>query len=128
MLLRLLLIQIAVADHSILIAAAALFLLPFVFIVLTATAYGVAAFRPDEAPAFVTVGFNDLGSFFAAVWTPFSLWYIAIALAIFRDKGHVPVYPRWVAYANGDAAGGVTRGNGACEREAPFVFPAPPTP
>jgi hypothetical protein len=71
-----------------------------VFIVLTATAYGVAAFRPDEAPAFVTVGFNDLGSFFAAVWTPFSLWYIAIALAIFRDKGHVPVYPRWVAYAN----------------------------
>ena len=33
-----------------------------VFIVLTATAYGVAAFRPDEAPAFVTVGFNDLGS------------------------------------------------------------------
>jgi hypothetical protein len=72
-----------------------------VFIVLTATAYGVAAFRADEAPAFVTVGFNDLGSFFAAVWTPFSLWYIAIALAIFRDKGHVPVYPRWVAYANG---------------------------
>jgi hypothetical protein len=25
---------------------------------------------------------------------------VAIALAIFRHKRHVPVYPRWVAYAN----------------------------
>jgi hypothetical protein len=71
-----------------------------IFIVLTATAYGVAAFRPDEAPADITRAFNDLGSFFAAVWTPFSLWYIAIALAIFRDNGDVPVYPRWVAHLN----------------------------
>jgi hypothetical protein len=71
------------------------------FVILTATAFGAAALRPDEAAASVTRGFNDLGWLFAAFdWPPFSLWYIAIAFAIFRDKGAVPIYPRWVAYVN----------------------------
>jgi hypothetical protein len=70
-----------------------------IFVLLTATAFGVAAFRPDEAAASVTR--DDLGWFFAAFdWPPFSPWYIAIAFAILRDKRAIPVYPRWVAYVN----------------------------
>jgi hypothetical protein len=79
-------IQIA----SVAVATVVIFLIP-VF-------WGVASYRAGHTSAQVTQSWNDAGWFgvlFAV--PPFSVWCIAIAVAIFRDGVRVP---RWVAYLN----------------------------
>src|SRR5439155_158418 len=63
--------------------------------------WAIAAFRPETySPETVQV-LNDIAYFiFLFTWTPFSIWVIAIALAIFQDETARPAYPRWVAYLN----------------------------
>jgi hypothetical protein len=60
-----------------------------------------AAYRPDNTSPDVTRALNDLGWFtFLWPWVPFSLWCVAIAVPVLRDRSAAPVYPRWVAYLN----------------------------
>jgi len=63
--------------------------------------WAIAAFRPETySPETVQV-LNDIAYFiFLFTWTPFSIWVIAIALAILQDETARPAYPRWVAYLN----------------------------
>ena len=61
--------------------------------------WGVAAFRPNDIAPDVTRGFSDLGWFFFVFdWSPLFVWYLAVALAIFGDRGSAPVFPRWAGY------------------------------
>ena len=65
----------------------------------TFVSWGVAAFRPDEAPADLTRALSDVGwFFFDFTWSPLFVWYVAVALAILGDQSGTPVYPRWAAY------------------------------
>lgn len=62
--------------------------------------FSVAAFRPGQNPD-VTQMLNDLG-WFLFVWNlgTVTCQAILIAVAILRDAGPDPVFPRWVAYLN----------------------------
>ncbi|HEY1973794.1 MAG TPA: hypothetical protein VGH89_37995 [Pseudonocardia sp.] len=67
--------------------------------VASVVGWSVASFRPGEVPAELTRGFSDLGWFFFVFdWSPLFVWYLAVALAIFGDRGESPVLPRWSAY------------------------------
>lgn len=62
--------------------------------------WGTVAFRP-ERDAELLLLINDLGwLIFTMTFAPFSTQGMAIALAIFSDKGAVPVFPHWLAYFN----------------------------
>ncbi|MHB8695378.1 MAG: hypothetical protein ACYDHH_29475 [Solirubrobacteraceae bacterium] len=68
-------------------------------VVLMCCCWGVAAFRPGDVSPQITQFANDLGYFiFLFTWPPFSVWGIAVALAIFTDQNEVPVFPRWLGY------------------------------
>jgi hypothetical protein len=70
-------------------------------VVLIALLWAVAAFRPDDVAPDTTRMLNDFGWFvFLFAWPVFSVWCLAIAVAIFRDRSARPVFPRWVAYVN----------------------------
>jgi hypothetical protein len=58
------------------------------------------AFRPDMAPDTIRT-LNDL-AWTSLLWpfTPFSLEYFVIGLAVMRDKGERPLHPRWVGYVS----------------------------
>jgi hypothetical protein len=61
--------------------------------------WGVASFRPGDVSAELTRGFSDLGWFFFVFdWSPLAVWYLAVAVAIFGDRGASPIFPRWSAY------------------------------
>jgi hypothetical protein len=65
-----------------------------------ALTWTVAAFRPERSPE-ITQALNDM----AFLWflMPFvfaTVGCLAIGCCILEDKSHVPVYPRWVGYAN----------------------------
>jgi hypothetical protein len=63
--------------------------------------WGVASFRPDQVAPGTTRMLNDYGWFlYLFTWPPFSVWCLAIALAIIWDKNESPAFPRWVAYYN----------------------------
>lgn len=67
--------------------------------VLCAFFWGAAAFRPGQISPEITMTLNDMGwLMFLIPWPPFSMWCIAVALAVFRDKSDDPVFPRWTAY------------------------------
>lgn len=69
--------------------------------VMAAFIWGAATFRPDAIDPEITRTLNDLGWFaFLFDVPPFTLWIGAVAVAIFRDPGRPPVFPRWVAYFN----------------------------
>jgi hypothetical protein len=73
-------------------------LLTIVIIVLL---WAIAAFRPGETSPEITQAINDVAFFtFLFDWTPFSLWVLSFAVAIFLDRGTPPVFPRWAAYLN----------------------------
>ena len=57
-----------------------------------------AAFRPAVDPAF-TYHLHDLGSitFVSLPWSA-ALQAVVLAMAIFQDKHHPPVFPRWLGY------------------------------
>ncbi|HEY1967736.1 MAG TPA: hypothetical protein VGH89_07295 [Pseudonocardia sp.] len=68
-------------------------------IVLIPTTWALAAFRPGEIAPDVTRTVNDFGWFLLLfAWPPFSIWNVAIALAIFADKSERPLFPRWSGY------------------------------
>ena len=60
-----------------------------------------AAFRPDEIAPELTRALHDLGwiTFLVDV-PPFSVWIAAIGIAILRDRGAVPLFPRWLGFFN----------------------------
>ena len=62
--------------------------------------WSVASFRPDVyAPETIQM-LNDLGWFlFLWIVPPFSLWAVAMGLAILQDKRTTPIYPRWTAFS-----------------------------
>jgi hypothetical protein len=60
-----------------------------------------AAFRPDEISPDITRALHDLGWIvFLVDVPPFSVWMIAIGIAILRDRGAVPLFPRWLGFFN----------------------------
>lgn len=66
---------------------------------LIALVFAVAAFRPDDVSADITRMLNDLGWFlFLFDWPPVALWYVAVGVAILRDQGEPPIFPRWAGY------------------------------
>ena len=61
--------------------------------------WSVASFRPTEYDPETVLMLNDLGWFcFLWIVPPFSLWSIAMGLAIIKDKAEIPTFPRWTAY------------------------------
>jgi hypothetical protein len=70
-------------------------------IVLMSMFWAVAAFRPESYSHETVMVLNDIAYFlFLFTWTPFVIWALAIALAIFTDNNKVPVYPRYVGYVS----------------------------
>lgn len=69
--------------------------------VLCAFFWGLAAYRPGEIAPEITATINDAGwLMFLIPWPPFSMWCIAVGVAVFRDKreGDEREFPRWVGY------------------------------
>lgn len=60
-----------------------------------------ASFRPDEVSPELTRALHDLGwiTFLVDV-PPFSVWMVAIGIAILRDRNPVPIFPRWLGFLN----------------------------
>jgi hypothetical protein len=68
-------------------------------VVLMSMMWAVAAFRPHEYAPQTVMALNDVAYFlFLFTWAPFSIWTLAVALAILLDTSGTPVYPRWAAY------------------------------
>jgi hypothetical protein len=60
-----------------------------------------AAFRPDEINPELTRALHDMGWIvFLVDVPPFSVWMIAIGIAILRDRGAIPLFPRWLGFFN----------------------------
>jgi hypothetical protein len=58
----------------------------------------IAAFRPGEISPEITMTLNDMGwLMFLLPWPPYSVWCVALALAILRDRSEFPILPRWSA-------------------------------
>jgi hypothetical protein len=69
-----------------------------VFVVLACTIWALTAFRPGDYPAELVRYSNDLAYFlFIFTWPPFTVWFVAIALAAFKDASEAP-FPRWSGY------------------------------
>lgn len=70
-------------------------------IALLVTVWAWASFRAGEISPEETQSINDFGFFlFLFDWTPFALWLVSFAVAIFLDRSDPPVFPRWAAYLN----------------------------
>jgi hypothetical protein len=70
----------------------------WVFLFLPILMMSAIAYRPDRSPE-VTQSLHDLAFFILVMdFVPFSVQYIAIALAVFGDRSASPIFPRWVAY------------------------------
>lgn len=61
--------------------------------------WAIAAFRPADMPPDILRALNDI-AYFLIVWPyfPFSIWLLAVGLAVLLDPGKDPVFPRWVGY------------------------------
>ena len=60
-----------------------------------------AAFRPDEINPEITRALHDLGWIvFLVDVPPFSVWMVAIGIAILRDRHAPPLFPRWLGFFN----------------------------
>jgi hypothetical protein len=70
-------------------------------VVLMSMFWACAAFRPGVYSDETVMVLNDIAYFlFLFTWAPFSIWALAVALAIFLDPNERPVYPRYVAYTS----------------------------
>ncbi|WP_067671466.1 hypothetical protein [Nocardia miyunensis] len=68
-------------------------------VVLMSMFWAVAAFRPTSYSPETVMMLNDIAYYlFLFTWTPFVIWALAVALAVFTDTGEGPVYPRYVGY------------------------------
>jgi len=72
-----------------------------VIILLIPVFWAVASYRAGHTSPQITQSWNDAG-WFCVLFTvpPFSVWCIAIALAILRDTSPLARVPRWVGYLN----------------------------
>lgn len=69
--------------------------------VLCAFFWAMAAFRPGEISADITMTLNDAGwLMFVLPWPPWSFLCGCLAVAILRDRSEEPTFPRWVAYVS----------------------------
>jgi hypothetical protein len=69
--------------------------------VIMCLVWGTASFRPDELAPDTTRMLNDLAWFFFLFsFAPFSVWLVAVGLAIISDERAVAPFPRWSAYLN----------------------------
>lgn len=61
--------------------------------------WAIPAFRPGDVPADIVRALNDV-AYFLIVWPyfPFTIWVLAVGLAVLLDPGDHPVFPRWVGY------------------------------
>jgi hypothetical protein len=61
--------------------------------------WAIPAFRPGDVPPDIIRALNDI-AYFLIVWPyfPFSIWVLAVGLAVLLDPGGDPVFPRWVGY------------------------------
>lgn len=60
-----------------------------------------AAFRPESVAPDLTRAIHDLGwMVFLVDVPPFSVWMVAIGVAILRDPQSQPLFARWVGYFN----------------------------
>lgn len=65
--------------------------------VLCAFFWGVAAYKPGIVSADITMTLNELGwMMFLIPWAPYSMWCIAVGVAILQDKREEPLFPRWI--------------------------------
>jgi hypothetical protein len=61
--------------------------------------FEAAAYRLDDTDIHIIRALHDLAFFtFLAPWPSFSVWCLALAIAILRDDRPVPDLPRWTAY------------------------------
>ena len=75
-------------------------LINYLFLLVPAFIWTVAAFRPDRSPE-ITLLMNDMGWLaFIMPITPAVIQNLAIGFAVLADKGERPVYPRWLAFFN----------------------------
>lgn len=59
-----------------------------------------AAFHPERSPD-VTQAINDLAWIMVIITlNTFMVQYVAIALAVFQQRGRRPVFPRWIGFIN----------------------------
>jgi hypothetical protein len=64
-------------------------------------AWSAASYRAAQRSAEVTQLANDLGWLgFVGIGAPAIVQSLAIAIVVFRDPRHEPVFPRWVGYFN----------------------------
>jgi len=67
--------------------------------VLDMTVWAVAAYRPHETDADIVRLLNDFGwILFVWVIPTFTLWEIALGLAILLDKSETPAFPKWAGW------------------------------
>jgi hypothetical protein len=72
----------------------------YIFIVLPALLFSLAAFRPDRAPDLILL-LNDMAwMIFVMTFGPAIIQNLVIGLAILSDRNVVPVFPRWLGYFN----------------------------
>lgn len=72
----------------------------FLFLLLPAFFWTVAAFRPDRSPE-ITQLMNDFGWLcFVMPVTPAMVQNAAIGVAVLSDRSAKPVFPRWLAFFN----------------------------
>lgn len=75
-------------------------LMTWVMLFIPQLIMNVAAFRPDREPG-LTVTLTDLAwLLFVTPIGPFITQNLAIAGAVLTDRAPMPVFPRWVGYAN----------------------------
>ena len=72
----------------------------FLFLLIPAFVWTVAAYRPDRPPE-ITLLMNDIGWLaFIMPITPAIIQNVAIGLATLADKRLQPIFPRWLAFFN----------------------------
>jgi hypothetical protein len=61
--------------------------------------WAIPAFRPGDVPPDIVRALNDI-AYFLIVWPyfPFTIWVLAVGLAVLLDSSKNPVFPRWVGY------------------------------
>jgi hypothetical protein len=88
--------RFAVLSISQIIAGAGV----YIFIVLPALLFSVAAFRPDRAPELILL-LNDMAwIIFVMTFGPAIIQNLVIGLAILSDRNEMAVFPRWLGYLN----------------------------
>jgi hypothetical protein len=68
-------------------------------IVVMAGVWAAAAYRPLQVSPEITQTLNDVGwMLLLGTWITFTIWAIALGLAVLLDKSNSPVFPRWSGY------------------------------